>query len=513
MHREIKIGIVITYITLIFGNLVSFIYTPFMISKIGQTEYGLISLVNSIIAYISLIDSGIGSSIVRYNSACIAKNDYEKQSRINGMFLKMFLLLSLVCIGLGVILNFFIDDFFSLYSTYEVDLTRKLLIVASLNLALSFPLNVFSSIILAFEKFTFCKTLNMIKTFINPLISVCILLAGGKSLALLGLNLTITIFFGLINIFYCFICLKIKISFKKLDLNIVKEIFTFSFYIFLSMLAYQIYWNTDQFIIGRYIGASSIAIYAIAMSFYNYFNMFSNFGTEIFLPRYTKMFESSTKINDVLNEIIKISRIQLYISCFIFYGFIIIGEDFIKLWVGDTYAYSYIIAIILMIPQIISIIQSLFATILQSLNKHKFKSLIYLSMALVNILLSLYFVADYGVIGCAIGTLIGMLLNAIINNLYYKYSLKINMNYYWLQIIKSYIPITLLSFVIYIFVHACNITMCNYFAILFFIFIYGLLYIVVIYFCLEKKNKIYLVERVRKFLQKFNFNNNPSENG
>ncbi|MFD1910468.1 hypothetical protein ACFSQ7_50625 [Paenibacillus rhizoplanae] len=60
-------------------------------STLGKSEYGLFALVNSIIAYIVLLDLGFGSAVIRFNAKYISENDSAGQRNINGMFLLLFL--------------------------------------------------------------------------------------------------------------------------------------------------------------------------------------------------------------------------------------------------------------------------------------------------------------------------------------------------------------------------------------------------------------------------------------
>ena len=141
-----------------------------------------------------------------------------------------------------------------------------------------------------------------------------------------------------------------------------------------------------------------------------------------------------------MNMLVKVSRLQFYIASFMIIGFALIGKQFIIIWAGEQYINSYYIALVIMVPQIFSIVQTLFSTMLEAMNKHKVKSLIYLGVALINLILTLILVKFLGLIGCALGTAVGMLINALLNNLYYKYILNLDMKYYWKQISGMVIP-------------------------------------------------------------------------
>ena len=64
--NQIKSGVIISFINLGIGNLIPLIYTPIMLRLMGQSEYGLYGIAQSVMGYINLLNFGIGSTIVRY---------------------------------------------------------------------------------------------------------------------------------------------------------------------------------------------------------------------------------------------------------------------------------------------------------------------------------------------------------------------------------------------------------------------------------------------------------------
>ena len=61
-----KLGAILSYVSIIASTLIQLLYTPFLIRQLGQSEYGLYSLVNSIVGYLTVLDLGFGNAIVVY---------------------------------------------------------------------------------------------------------------------------------------------------------------------------------------------------------------------------------------------------------------------------------------------------------------------------------------------------------------------------------------------------------------------------------------------------------------
>ena len=132
------------------------------------------------------------------------------------------------------------------------------------NIALSFPASVFNSYVTANERYVFQKTLQMIKTVVNPFIMLPVLLMGYKSIGMVVVTTVLNIIVELSNTLFCFRRLKMRFIFKKFDFNLMKEMAVFSSYIFLNMIIDQINWSVDKFILGRFRGTVAVAVYGLA---------------------------------------------------------------------------------------------------------------------------------------------------------------------------------------------------------------------------------------------------------
>ena len=66
--NQIKVGAMLSYIALILSTTISLVYTPFMVRTLGNGEYGIFSLVNSTIAYLTILGFGFEAAIIRYTT-------------------------------------------------------------------------------------------------------------------------------------------------------------------------------------------------------------------------------------------------------------------------------------------------------------------------------------------------------------------------------------------------------------------------------------------------------------
>lgn len=443
--NQLKAGALLSYISLGLNNLISIIYTPIMLRLLGQSEFGLYNLSNSIIGYLGILDFGLGNAIIRYTAKYRAEDDRDGESNLNGLFIIVYSIIAVMVIIAGGILIFNIKNIFSkTLSAEEISRMKTLMMLMVFNLAISLPGGIFGAIITAYERFIFPKVLGIIRAILNPLIMLPLLLMGYKSVGMTIAITIINIVYIIVNVYYCIHILKIKVRFKNLDFSILKEVIGYSFFVFLGMIVDKVYWSTDQFILGAVQGTTVVAIYAVGSTFNTYYMNFSTAISGVFLPKVTKMVTQKASDKELSDLFIKVGRIQFIIMSFILGGFLLVGENFINIWAGQGYNDSYGIALVIMIPLTIPLIQNMGITILQAKNMQKFRSNVYIVIAIINVLLSIPLGKLFGGIGCALATSFAMILgNIILINIYYYKKIKIDIPSFWYNIIKMSIPVTI----------------------------------------------------------------------
>lgn len=441
--NQLKLGAALSYVSLGLGNIISILYTPIMLRLLGQSEYGLYNLSNSIIGYLGVLDFGIGNAVIRYTAKYKALEDKDGESNLYGMFIVIYSILAVLVMLAGSFLVKNNHLFFSSSLTQD-EMTRIQFMMALMifNLAISFPFGIFGAIITAHEQFVFPKLVAIVRQVLNPFVMIPLLLLGYKSLGMTVATTCLNLIFIWINLYYCFKVLKIKVKFNKMDFSVLKEIMGYSFFIFLNMIVDKVYWSTDQFILGSIRGTVAVAVYSIGSTFNQYYMNFSTAISGVFLPKVTKMVTRNVSNEELSNLFIRTGRIQFIILSFILSGFILVGKEFIAIWAGEGYEQSYFIALLVMIPLTIPLIQNLGITILQAKNMHHFRSNIYIIIAVLNVIVSIPLAKMYGGIGCALATGISMVIgNIIIINIYYYKKIHINIPKFWLEISKLSIPV------------------------------------------------------------------------
>ena len=492
MKKEIKIGAILGYVNMIASLLVSFLYTPILLNKLGQSEYGLYTLVASIIGYLSVLDMGFGNAMIRYVSKSKANPDKLNEGKINGLFLFFYLIIGIISFIIGFVLIANINSIFAALTSEEIAKARIIMIVLVFTVSVSFPLSVFDSYAISCEKFKYVKIMALIKTLIVPLTMLPLLYCGHKAITMVLITSSYTIIFHLITLYFCLKKLKMKIYFNyhNIDKSLLKEIAVYSFFIFLNIIVDNIYTNTDQVILGNVSGTIAVAIYGVATRISQIYTNFSTTISGLFFPRINKTLDEENGNKKVSSIFIRVSRIQLYIMALIMFGFITFGKQFIILWVGNDYVSAYYILLLLLIPGIVPLTQNIGISILQAKNKHKFRSVLYIGIAILNIFISIPLAKKYGGIGAAIGTAIANLLGQIIiMNIYYWKKIGIDIPGYWKRFVSFMLPFAIFSLIVKYYLIS-KFTF-NFFTLILAIIVFTIIYIMYAYLFMNDEEKGY----------------------
>lgn len=447
--NQIKGGVILSYFSLIVGNAISIVYTPVMIRLLGQSEYGLYNLVASFVSYLGLLSFGFDNTYLRYYTQYKETKSADKVASLNGMFLIIFSAIGVLAALCGMILREYSDQIFGAKLTVdELETAKTLMLLLVFNIALAFPSNLFTIYINANERFIFNKLVNVIKTVVNPFVVLPLLLLGYKSIALVSVTLVFSIIVLVINLVFSIKRLNFRCKFSGFDLTVFKGIASFSFFVFLGEIVDEINWQLDKFLLGRYCGTIAVAVYGVASSLSSYYRQFSIAISNVFAPRVNRIVATSDDNESLTELMIKVGRIQFIVLSVVAFGFLFCGHEFCCLWAGYDYADSYLIAVALILPSTIPLIQNVGISVLTARNKHKFRSIAYFFIALANAAISIPLCQVMQGLGCAIGTGISMIIgNGIIINLYYK-RLGIDVHRFWksiLSLAKGLIPMIVMG--------------------------------------------------------------------
>lgn len=485
--KQRKMGAVLSYFSIAVNTVIQLLYTPLLVRMLGQSDYGLFSLVSSIIGYLTVLDLGFGNAIIVYTAKYRTQERYDELRKLHGMFKVVFYVIGVFSGLLGLVLYFNVDSFFVKSMTdVEVQKMKIMMLILTFNLVVTFSFSLYNSIISAYEKFIYQKALAILNSILKPILMIPLLFLGFKSIALCIVITLVNIIVLISNYIYCIYRLKLEVKYQGFDFKLFKKIFGYSVWIFLTAIVDKVNWSVDNFILGAVSGTVAVSIYSIAATLNQLFINLSTAISGVLLPKMSKMIANNASSNQLTDEMIKVGRIQNYVIFLICSGLILFGKTFINLWVGDGFEDSYYVALLLIVPVCFPLIQNIGLSIMQAMNKYKFKSISTSIMAVFNVIISVVLAQKLGAIGAAIGSSIALIVcNIFLINIYYYKVLKLDVIRFWKDIFKQVVPFVIPITLILLMMRVSFLN--SWVSLIVYGCIYTLMYVCVSYLCSMNK--------------------------
>ena len=443
MKSQLRLGAVLSYINMAIGSLIPMFYTPIMLQLLGQDEYGLYKLANSVTSYLSLISFGIGSAVVRYFTKYIAEGDKEGEENIFGLFNIIFSIIAAIAVVAGLIISFNLDLIYSnSLNQSQLFEMQILVILITSNLAISFLCSPQNAAVTSHEKFIFLQIINILTTIAAPIANLVALFMGFKSIGLVVSSLILNIIIRIVYMIYVRHILQLKPRYNNLPKKLIKEILFFSFWIFLSNVVNQLHSATDTIIIGAIpaLATVGVAVYNVGATFNTMMMNFSTGLLSTLTPKVNKLVFSNKSKTELTDLMIRVGRLQCYIVSLVCTGFIAFGRQFIRLWAGEGYEEAYWVAIVTMIPACIPLIQNVAYNVIVAMNKHRFRSIVYLCTSIINVALTIPATHYFGIVGASLMTGICSIAGSLVTmNVYYYKKIGLEIPRFWRNVANIYI--------------------------------------------------------------------------
>lgn len=446
MANQKKSGAVLGYANILVKNLVNLIYVPMLLHFLGQADYGVFQMTNSVVFALTLLSAGFYGSYVRFYMRERASEDSDSSvgvSRLNGMFLLVYLAVAIFCVLGGMLLVANAQTLFRNGLTpSEVGLARTLLLIMSINIAVTMISTPFDSYIIAHERFIFQQSRQLFTALAQPFLALLLLWLGMGAVGVACAQLAVSTVLLLLNISFAMRKLNMHFMFHGLQWSLFKAIAVFSFWIFLNQIFDLINNNVPNFLLGAMDSASAVATFSIAVQIRNIFFSMSTTMSNVFVPQINRIV-AETDDNDVLCKLMtRIGRYQMIIFWYLFGGFIVLGQFFVRIWAGEVNQNAYWLSLIMVLPVMIPLTQNTGIEIQRAKNKHKARSLIYVLTAVLDIIISVVFIPRIGYWATAIGYIVSILLGTgLFMNWYYHSRIGLDMRYFW----KHQMPTILLA--------------------------------------------------------------------
>ncbi len=503
---QIKIGAIISYFAIFASTVLSLFYTPWMKNQIGDANYGLYTLVSTLIA-IFLMDFGLGTAATRFLSKFRAENDVQKINDTVGYIFKLYLIIDALILVTFTVLYFLIDNIYVGLTVEERSVFKTIFLIFGTYSVFAFPFAPLSGILNAYEKFIQLKLCDLFQKLFSVALIVVVLLLQYGVIALVLMNAVAGIVTILIKLLIIGKGRLIKPNFKVKNMGLLKSIFGFSIWATVLALAERLIFNIAPSILGITSNSMEIALFSPVAQLEGYFYSFAFAINGLFMPTIARLDEEhdEAKISDLMK---KVGKFQIIILGLIYSGIVVVGSEFLLLWMGEKYVISAYCTMLILTPSILLYPQQIANTLMSIRNKIKYQSISALVAGVINVALSFALTPKYGVWGAAISICVAFIVKLIMLNLFYKKILGLRLKSFYINVYLRFAVVIIVSVLISYF-SVGFITVTGWWGLFIKVVICTFVYMIVVILALSKEEKSNVITGIKK---KFGKKNENSDN-
>jgi O-antigen/teichoic acid export membrane protein len=408
--RNLLTGTATKYVLLAVNVGLGIVLMPFTIHHLGASEYGLWMLIASLTYYFQLLDLGYGSGLVRHVTDADARGDIGRVNETLSTFVVVYAALGLVA-GAGTLaLMVWAVPRFPHLSPADIRRGQLILAMLGLRTAIGFPMTVFGAATTARQRFALNNTVAIAVALANGAVTYAVLATGHGLLTLVACTTAL----GILS--YAAYAWTARRAFPELRIRpslfsraLVRDVTTFSVYLFIIDIAIQIGFNLDNVVVGAALGTSAVAVYAVTLRLADYQRQLCNQFNGFLFPIIVRL-RAAGSLAALQSMLVEGTRIALILVTGVTIAVIGFGRPLMLRWMGPTFEAGVMPLYILALAGVVLVGQGPLGNILLGTGRHRLVAFVSLGEAIANLILSVLLVRRFGMLGVAIGTAVPIAL-------------------------------------------------------------------------------------------------------
>lgn len=433
MPSQRRVGVVLGYANIVVKNLVNLVYTPMLLSFVGQADYGVYQTCYSFVFSLSVLSFGFSQAYVRFYTQQKVNGSEGGIRRLNGVYLVMYAVVSAVAllVGLGFAAN--ADRIFSGgFTTEQVALAEAVMSIMAVSIAVTLFNSVFDAFVLAHEEFRFQQSRQLVTTLATPFCAYLLLCLGMGVVGVAVAQLSVNVILLALNASFCLRRLGMRFDVRHFDVSLFRSIAAFSAWVFANQVCDIVNQNVPNVLLGALTSASTVAVFAVAVQIRNVFTSLSTTMSNVFTPKINQIVAGSDDNDELTRLMTRVGRYQMALFCWVYGGFSLLGEFFVERWAGSGFEEAYWLILAMVLPLVVPLTQNTGIEIQRAKNMHRARSLALLLMAALNVAFTAVAAPHMGCWAPAVGYVASIVLgNGVFMNWYYQRRVGLDMGYFW----------------------------------------------------------------------------------
>ena len=443
MVSQRRAGAILGYANIVVKNLVNLVYTPMLLAFVGQADYGVFQTSNSFVFSLSLLTFGFSEAYIRFYTQKRTHGTEEDIKSLNGMYLMLYIGVCAVALALGLLFAANVETFFSgSFTPDQVGLAGQLMTIMAFSVTCTLFSTVFDAYVLAHEQFRFQQTRQMFTTLATPGIAFLLLTLGMGTVGVALAQLAVNVILLLLNARFAILKLGMRFDLRRFDGALFRAIAAFSAWIFGNQVCDLVNNSVPNMLLGALTSAVTVSVFAVSIQIRNVFVSLSTVMSSVFVPKINRIVATSDDNGELTRLMTRVGRYQMFLFCWVYCGFVLLGRFFIAKWAGEGFLDAYYLICAMALPLGVPLCQNTGIEIQRAKNRHKARSVAYLVMACINVLFTWLASPYLGFWAPAIAYIASIGLgNGLFMNWYYHNRIGLDMGFFW----KRNLPVVIAS--------------------------------------------------------------------
>jgi O-antigen/teichoic acid export membrane protein len=421
----------------------SLLLTPYLISVLGTSDYGLWVLVLSVLGWFNVINLGFPQAIQRQIIQALELKDNQRVNIVFSTGLVLFAILGifsvLTLVGLTQV-----PAIFGVTGPEQLTLVQ-ILLVLSVKVFWGFLMNPFHGFFSGLLRFDIDANLSSLNAIVKALL-VFWLMTNLNIWGAVVATLVADIVTNTLKVIYAKrLFPSLTFNIKLASFNEIKALFAYSKHLVLNGIITTVGSRSGPMIIIRLFDLPTLAVQQIAANLLMHSQAFVGTVTGVFGPVYNKMVAKKQNMETIF---IQSTTINIFIAGVLFTCLLMFSKIFIILWVGETFAYASSILYFSVFSMLCLGFTSSANGILMAQANHKLLSLISFFMVIFNIPMAIFLGVEFGLIGLAMaGALTSLVFNVFVKMALFKHYNNYKTNKVYQRLAMSVFLVYSLSFI------------------------------------------------------------------
>jgi len=323
---------------------------PYVVRSLGAVAFGIWVLANGVVGYLGLLDVGLSPTLTKKSAELVGSADPRAPAEINRvvstvtvLYMALGLMLGLAIVLLGVVA----DRLFTIPAG-DVGMFRAVLLIVGLQTAIGFPMSIWNALVCGLEDYHVLSALSVVSNLLRGALTVVLLRNGGGLLSLVWMGFGLSAFGWAVSRWWIYRRLPtLQIRAKWFDRTKLRDIVSFSGVMFVSSIAGYVLDQADRVLVGVFRPVSAVTSYEVGGRLSNYSRRVTHSWIGTILPVAAAL--EARKDRDTIRVVyLQVTKYLMASSAAVLVCLVAFGGDFIRLWMGPSFAISYRVMVILL---------------------------------------------------------------------------------------------------------------------------------------------------------------------